>query len=94
MDAEQLRQLLPGAVFVVAMIGLFWWIVVKPTKQRERRHKDLIESIVPGEKVVTVGGIYGKITRVHEDTFELEIAKGITMTFDRRAVRRRQDEDS
>ena len=74
MDAEQVQQLLPAAVFVVVMVGLFWWIVVRPTKKREQRHKDLIQSIVPGEKVITVGGI--------------------TMTFDRRAVRRRQDEDS
>jgi len=94
MDAEQVQQLLPAAVFVVVMVGLFWWIVVRPTKKREQRHKDLIQSIVPGEKVITVGGIYGKIARVHENAFELEVTKGITMTFDRRAVRRRQDEDS
>jgi preprotein translocase subunit YajC len=92
MSGEDLQQLLPAAVFVIVMVGLFWWIVVKPAKQREQKHKELIQSIVPGEKVVTVGGVYGKIMRVREDTFELEVSKGVTLTFDRRAVRRRQDE--
>ena len=92
MEGERLQQLLPAAVFVVAMIGLFWWVVIKPTKQRERKHRELIDSLVPGDKIVTVGGIYGKVTRVREDTFELEITKGVVLTFDRRAVRCRQEE--
>jgi len=92
MDAEQIQQLLPAAVFEIVMVGLFWFIIVRPARQRDQRHRETITGLVPGDKIVTVGGIYGSVTRVGEDTFELEVSKGVTVTFDRRAVRRQQDE--
>ena len=92
MTGEELQQLLPVAVFVVAMVVLFWLIIVRPARQRDQRHRETITGLVPGDKIVTVGGIYGRVTRVGEDTFELEVSKGVTVTFDRRAVRRQQDE--
>ncbi|MBD3293130.1 MAG: preprotein translocase subunit YajC, partial [Armatimonadia bacterium] len=52
-----------------------------------------INNLVPGDDIVTVGGIYGKVRKVHEDSFELEVADGTIMTFDRRAARKLQNED-
>lgn len=87
------HSLVAPIVFLVALLVMFWLIVIRPTNVRQRKHKELIESIVPGDKVLTVGGIYGKITTVGEKSLGLEIAKGITIRIDRRAVRRRQDEE-
>ena len=93
MDPKILMEYGPSAVFVIGMIVLFWFVVIRPTKQSETKHKELIDAIVPGDRVITVGGIYGTIARVGENTFDLKVADGVVMTFDRRAVRRRQGED-
>ena len=90
--SAELVKWLPSLVFVIAMMILFWLVVIRPTSQTQKRHKELIDSLVPGDRIVTVGGIYGKVVRVGEKTFDLEVAKDVVLTFDRRAVRRRQEE--
>jgi len=91
-DTKTLLQYGPSLIFVLVMMVIFWLVVIRPTKQSEAKHRDLIDAIVPGDRVVTVGGIYGKVVRVGENTFDLEVADGVVLTFDRRAVRRRQGE--
>jgi len=93
MDWESVRPLLPGLAMLVVMIVIFWFVIIRPTRKSQQEHLDLISSIVPGDRIITVGGIYGKIVRVRENSFELEVAKDLVMTFDRRAVRKLQEED-
>jgi len=92
-ESIDLMKYLPSLLFLIAMMVLFWFVVIRPTSQTQKKHKELIDTIVPGDRIVTVGGIYGKVVRVGEDSFDLEVAKGLVLTFDRRAVRKRQDED-
>lgn len=91
MDWESIQPLLPGLVMLAVVTAIFWFVVIRPTKKSQQEHKELTENLVPGDKIVTVGGIYGTVRRVHEDSFELEVANGTVMTFDRRAARKIQD---
>lgn len=93
MDLESIRPMLPGLAMLVVLTLIFWFVVIRPTKKSQKEHQDLISNLVPGDRIVTVGGIYGTVRKVHEDTFELEVADGTIMTFDRRAARKMQDED-
>ena len=92
-ESIDLIKYIPQILFLLAMIFLFWLVVIRPTNQNQKKHKELIDTIVPGDRVITVGGIYGKVVRVGEDAFDLEVARDLVLTFDRRAVRKRQDED-
>ncbi len=89
MDLEALRPLLPGLAMLVVLTIIFWLVVIRPTRKSQEEHLNLIESLTPGERIVTVGGIHGKVVQVHKDTFELEVARDIVVTFDRRAARKR-----
>ncbi len=92
-EAKDLMQYLPSVIFLVGMMLLFWFVVIRPQKKAQSKHRDLIGALVPGEKIITVGGIYGTVKRVGEESFELEVADGLVIVLDRRAVRKRQDED-
>lgn len=83
-------NLVPVAVFVGALVVLFWWIVVRPEKKRIRDHLDLVRSLKPGDKVVSAGGIHGTVVRVKERTVDLEVAEGVVLTLDKYAIRKRQ----
>ncbi len=89
-------QLVPGhivpIVVFLAVVGfMFWWIVVRPTNQRIREHRELVESLRIGDRVITAGGIYGKIVGLDDETVRLEIADGVVITLRRFAVRQRAD---
>jgi len=93
MEWESIRPMLPGLAMLVVLTAIFWFVVIRPTKKSQKEHKELINNLVPGDDIVTVGGIYGKVRKVREDDFDLEVANGIVMRLDRRAARKLQDED-
>ena len=89
MPAQQpgIMQLLPLVAFMVIMLLLFYYIVIMPAKRRQKSHQDLVSAINEGDEIVTAGGIYGRITKLRDDTVELEVAQGVRIKFDRRAIR-------
>ncbi len=91
MEWETLRQILPGAAMLVALTIIFWLVVIRPTKQKQAEHLNVIESLTPGDRIVTVGGIHGTVRKVREDTFDLEVADNTIVTLERRAARRIKD---
>ena len=93
LEGLDMRQLLPPLILMVVILVLFWYIIMRPAKQRQDRHQELIESLENGDKVITAGGIYGTVVRVLDKTVQLKIADGVVLTMDRRAVRRRQTEE-
>ncbi len=92
MDWESIRPMLPGLAMLVAMIIIFWLVIVRPTRKSQAEHQNLIDALTPGDRIVTVGGIYGTVRKVRSDSFDLEVAEGTIITLDRRAARRMQDE--
>ncbi len=90
MEVGDWQTLLPMVIFVVVMMFLFWWIIIRPTSQRQREHRQLVANVQKGDKIVTVGGIYGTVTHVGEDDIDVRVTDGVILTFDRRAVRRHQ----
>ena len=88
-----LQQLAPPILFMVAMLFLFYFLIIRPAKQKQDSHDALIKAVENGDKIITVGGIYGTITKVRDKTVDIKVADGTIITFDRRAIRKRQDED-
>ena len=82
------QSLWPMLVFAVTLLVLFWFIVIRPVRGQQRRHQETIANLSEGDKIVTAGGIYGKIVTVRESEMDVEVAAGCVITFDRRAARR------
>ena len=91
MEAANLHLILPALVFMLLMVVIFWSTVIRPQAKAARRHEELIKNLKVGDKIVTAGGMHGKVVRLTEETFVLEIAPEVRVTFDRRAVRKRLD---
>ncbi len=76
----------------IIMIGIFYFIAIRPEQQRRKRHREMVVSLRKGEKVVTVGGIYGTIIEVRDDTVTLEIAKGTRVKLSKSSVGRKRED--
>ena len=76
-----------GFLIVLAvMFAVFWLLIVRPQKARQRAHQQLLDSVERGDEVVTVGGIYGDVVEVQEDRIVLEIAEDVHIEVARRAI--------
>jgi len=62
---------------IVGMIAIFWFLIIRPQMRRQKEHATKIASIKKGDKVVTAGGLVGKVVKVDDDYAELELSQGV-----------------
>ncbi len=75
MDLQALLQNNPiiGLVLYIAFFAaIFWFILIRPQRKKDKEYKELLASMAIGDEVVTIGGFYGKITRIKDDKIEFE----------------------
>lgn len=88
------NQVYPYIIVWALLLAAFFWFIVRPKRVAMKQHKEFLESLKRGDRVITAGGIYGEIVDLQEDTVTLRIAREVEITFDRRAIRRRQGGDA
>ena len=70
----------------VAMAGIFYFLILRPQQRAKRAKAELMTALSEGSEILTVGGIYGTVVALREDDMDLEIAEGVVMRIDRRAL--------
>ena len=80
------------AVFPMFLMGgIFYFMLWKPQKKQQEERQKLLNSLKKGDKIITIGGIYGTITDISERTVKVEVAEGVEVTMVRSAVSNFQD---
>ena len=77
---------LMNILMIVAIIVIFYFFMIRPQQKKQKEIKKFRESLTVGSNVVTAGGIYGKIRKVRDTTFDLEIARDTVITIDKGSV--------
>ncbi|MBO5747842.1 MAG: preprotein translocase subunit YajC [Muribaculaceae bacterium] len=75
-----------GMIMIIAMIAIFYFFMIRPQQKKQKEIRKAREAMKSGDKVVTAGGIYGRIKEVKETTFIVEIAAGVTIKIDKGSV--------
>jgi preprotein translocase subunit YajC len=58
---------------MIAMLGIFYFFLIRPQAQRAKEHKDRMNSVRRGDTVVTSGGMVGRVTKVSDTSDEVEV---------------------
>ena len=59
-------------IMIVVMIGVFYFLLIRPEKKRKKEAEELRSSIKVGDSIVTIGGICGTVVDVKEEKFVIE----------------------
>jgi preprotein translocase subunit YajC len=81
-ESNPLMSMLPLLLIVV----VFYFFMIRPQMKRQKEVRKFRESLAKGDKVVTTGGIYGKIVEVKETTIILEISKDVNIVVDKNGI--------
>lgn len=73
-------------VMILLIFVVFYFFMIRPQMKKQKDIRKFREGIKAGDKVVTAGGIHGKIREVKEASFIIEIADGIKITVDKGSV--------
>ena len=74
-------------ILLLAMLVLLWALLIRPQRSRQRQQQELLQSVEPGDEILTVGGLYGIVQEIdEEDDLIVEIADAVHVRIARRAV--------
>ncbi len=76
-----------NVVLIIVILISFYLAFIRPNQVRDRKRRELLDALMVGDKVVTVGGLYGEIVKLTGDVAILKIAERVEVTIVRSAVK-------
>ena len=86
------NSLWPMLIFLVVIFGMFYFVMIRPQRKRQKEHQEMMEGLHRGDKVITAGGIYGIIESVSEDSVVIKVESGTTMRVNKASVALRRED--
>lgn len=77
-------------IVVVAMFVIFYFVILRPQKRRQNEHQALLDQLEIGEKIVTIGGIYGEVDSIGDYDVIIKIEDGTRIKMLKNSVMAKQ----
>src|ERR1700746_2171821 len=71
---------------LVLIVVVFYFFMIRPQMKKQKAAKKFMEEIKKGDKIITIGGIHGKIAEIHDTTFMIEVENGVKLKILKSAV--------
>jgi preprotein translocase subunit YajC len=73
-------------IWILVFFGIFYFLAIRPQRRQRQAHSEMVTMLKKGDEVVTIGGLFGTVTKIGDDWVELEIAKRTKARVLKRAV--------
>lgn len=73
-------------IFFVLIFGVFWFFMIRPQVKKQKAERKFREGIKKGDKVVTTGGIHGKVSNVSQGAVLVDAGEGIKLKIEKSAI--------
>jgi preprotein translocase subunit YajC len=73
-------------IMIVGFIALMYFVMIRPQKKRQREQQAMQNSVAPGARVMTIGGLYGTVVDADDETVTLEASDDNFLVFARQAI--------
>lgn len=67
---------LVSLLFPILMLAVLYFIMIRPQRKKDKLVKEMLSALVVGDKIITIGGIHGKIVSLKDDTLVIETGSG------------------
>ena len=73
-------------VFLVAIVVVFYFFMIRPQMRKQKAEQNFRTTLEKGAKIVTIGGIHGRIVEVNDKTFLVEVDNNVRMRIEKSAI--------
>jgi len=73
-------------IWLVIMVALFYFMIIMPQRKRDKNFKNMMSKLKEGDKVVTAGGILGKVTMIKGDSVRIRTGSGSDLDITRKSI--------
>ncbi|NLL59106.1 MAG: preprotein translocase subunit YajC [Firmicutes bacterium] len=84
MSPESLAGFLP----IILVFVIFYFLLIRPQQAQQKKRREMLASLKKGDRVVSIGGIYGMIKEIKDDTVVLRIADNVNIKIARAGIER------
>ncbi|MDQ0287278.1 MULTISPECIES: preprotein translocase subunit YajC [Desulfofundulus] len=91
-----MNQQVVSLLYIVALFALLYFLLIRPQQQRQKKHMEMIRNLKVNDPIVTIGGIYGTIVKIKDDTLVVRVADNVRIEILKNAVaqvRPREEEE-
>ena len=86
--ATDTASMLATFIPLILMIVVFYFLLIRPQRKKDKAVKDMLAALKPGDRICTIGGIYGTIVKIKDDVLTVEVGEQKTqLVFARWAIR-------
>lgn len=71
---------------ILVIVVVFYFFMIRPQMKKQKTQNKFREEIKKGDKIVTIGGLHGKIAEVQDKTFIIEVEGGVRLKFEKSAI--------
>lgn len=88
MEGAEAASLLSLIIPMALMFVLFYFLLIRPQRKKDKKVKEMLNNLKVGDRICTIGGIYGTITGIRDDTIILSVGTdNVKLVFARWAIR-------
>ncbi len=71
---------------IILMLGVMWFFLIRPQQKKQKEHRQMLGNLKKGDRIITSGGLYGRITGLTDATLTVEIADKVRVKVSRAHV--------
>lgn len=72
----------------VVIFGVLWFFLIRPQRKQQKEHDEMLDDLKVGDRVVTIGGIRGKIINIKDNNIRLRIASNVDVDLIKNSIGR------
>ena len=70
----------------IAMFAIFYFLLIRPQQKKQKEHRQMLQNLKRGDRVLTSGGIYGTIVKIRNDIIHLEVSDQVRLRVNKSAI--------
>jgi preprotein translocase subunit YajC len=71
---------------LVILFAIFYFLIIRPQQKQQKAHREMLESLTKGDKIVTTGGLIAEIVKTEEDFIKIKLNDSVIVRLDRAFV--------
>lgn len=87
--AQQSGSNVTFLISLVLMVAIFYFLLIRPQQRRVKQQRNLVGSLQVGDEVITIGGMFGTITEIDDESITLDAGAGTHLRYLKQAVARK-----
>lgn len=76
---------------LVALFAIFYFLIIRPQQKQQQKHKDMVNTLAKGDKIITNGGLYAEVVKVEDNFIKIKLNETTIVKIDKAFISKKVD---